>query len=461
MKAIILVIDDQDSVRLSASFLLQNQGYQVLEASSPEQALTILLKEPVDIVLLDMNFSSDTTSGVDGISFLKELTEKGMSASVIAMTAWSSVGLVVEAMRYGACDFIEKPWENQRLTQVIAQQLKVRKLEQQNQGLKQQNSENCREINVIYESPQMKAIIKQLERISNSDATIMLTGENGTGKSNLAKIAHNLSSRENQNFIAVNMGAIPESLFESEMFGHKKGAFTDAKTNRIGRFQLAENGTLFLDEISNIPLGLQGKLLRVLEEKEFEAVGSNETLVTNARIICASNANMHKLIEEGQFRSDLYYRLNTFEIYIPPLRDRKGDIIPLTKQFLNTHCERYSRPSLDLSDEAARKLIGYNWPGNIRELSHIVERAVLLAEGSSIRSNDIHIDLKSNSQTETQAPSSPKEILSLDESEMQLISLALNKTSGNVIEAAEKLGISKGSLYRRMEKYGFNKSKIR
>jgi len=312
MKATVLVIDDKADVRLSACFLLNNHHYQVIEAESPLQAREVITKQPVDLILLDMNYSNDTTSGKEGLDFISHLTRDNISIPVIAMTAWSSVELAVQAMKIGAGDFIAKPWDNQRLLQVIKQQLHLQSIEIENKGLRQLNNQIQGNDELLWSSPQMATLYKKICRIAQTDATILLTGENGTGKSCIAQLIHSLSGRAKQSFVTVNMGAIPETLFESEMFGHKKGAFTDAKDNRIGRFEMAQQGTLFLDEVGTIPFTQQAKMLRVLESGEYEILGSSRTQKTNVRLISASNANFEQMQTDGVFRSDLYFRLNTY-----------------------------------------------------------------------------------------------------------------------------------------------------
>jgi len=450
MSLTVLVIDDMADVRLSANFLLSNQGYNVLEADSVLRALDVIKQEKVDLILLDMNYSSDTTSGQEGLNFLIKLAKLDISIPVVAMTGWSSVDLAVKAMQQGATDFIEKPWDNQRLLQIIKQQIQVTDLKKQNRRLRQhqqsESSENS--ASLIWQSKAMSKLMVQIKRIAKTDATILLTGENGTGKSSVAAYIHQLSARSEQSLVTVNMGAIPESLFESELFGHKKGAFTDAKETRVGRFEMANEGTLFLDEIANIPLAQQAKLLRVLESNEYEMVGSSVTECANVRLISASNANFEDLIRDDKFRADLFYRLNTIEIHIPPLRDRTDDIFPLAKYFVEKHALRYGQVDLTLADDAAEKLRLYDWPGNIRELSHVIERAVLFADDKVISAQAITLKKQASQTSEETLP-----FMTLEQAEQQLLVQALQKTDGLTVEAADLLGISKSAIYRRMEKY--------
>jgi DNA-binding NtrC family response regulator len=449
MPATILVIDDMSDVRLSANFLLSNHNYHVLEASSPLEAIAVLRQQAIDLILLDMNYQTDTTSGKEGLDFLYKLKKEGFIIPVVAMTGWSSVDVAVKAMQQGANDFIEKPWNNQRLLQVINQQIQFSGLKKKNQRLQQHNQQNAthQAEELIWQSSAMKQLMTEIDRLAQTDATILLTGENGTGKSSIASLIHQKSSRQQSNLVTVNMGAIPEALFESEMFGHKKGAFTDAKETRMGRFEMANEGTLFLDEIANIPLAQQAKLLRVLETNEFEMVGSSITQHSDIRLISASNADFEHLISVEKFRPDLYYRLNTIELHVPALRERIEDIMPLARYFVNKHSIRYKQFNMSLADDVEDKLISYSWPGNIRELSHMMERAVLLSCNEEITANDILIK-SGNVNQGSEIP-----FMSLDQAEQQLLKQALNKAKGSAVDAAQLLGISKSAIYRRMEKY--------
>ncbi|NQZ28259.1 MAG: sigma-54-dependent Fis family transcriptional regulator [Colwellia sp.] len=441
----ILVVDDSPEIRLSAAFILEDQGFVVLEAENHHYAQTMLADNSVDLILLDMNFSLDTTSGEEGLRFLTWLSKSDFVIPVIAMTGWSNVDLAVNAMRLGACDFVEKPWNNQRLIQIIHQQLKLAGLQVQNQKLKQQ-LEPVAELDFTWRSAAMEKLLAQIDSVAATDASILLTGDNGTGKSHLAKRIHQQSDRASSTFISVNMGAISEALFESEMFGHKKGAFTDAKENRIGRFELAKDGTLFLDEIANIPQSQQAKLLRVLESGEYEVLGSSQTQHANSRIISATNGNIAQLIGDGAFREDLYFRLNTIELRVPSLKERLHDIVPLAKHFIALHGKKYKREELSLTPGAIQALETYHWPGNVREMSHLMERAVLLAQNSRLGQEDLHLsNLK---------PSNYLPMMTVDQAEHKLIEQALVLTNNNVPKAGIMLGLTKSSIYRRLEKYG-------
>jgi len=443
----LLFVDDNRELRLAARFILEDQGYRFSELENPVQAREWLAQQQPDLILLDMNFQLDTTSGEEGIRFLKFLQQQYPEIPVIAVTAWSNTQLVVQAMQAGAADFLEKPWQNQRLQQVLQQQLKLARLKQQNQALAQQLDPPAAELE--WRSPAMQLLMRQLDRVAMTDANILLTGENGTGKSQLAQWLHQHSNRRQGPLISVNMAAIPEALFESELFGHRKGAFTDAREHRLGRFSLARGGSLFLDEIACLPFSQQAKLLRVLESGEFEAVGSSQTEQTDIRLITATNANFSQLITQGLFRQDLYYRLNTLEFRIPSLRERPEDLPLLAEHFLYKHGHRYQKTGLRLDASAMQCLMHYSWPGNLRELSHLLERAVLLCQQSRITERDLGIIHPNTDRIS--AATLP--MMTLDQAELQLIRQALTITGGHKQKAAELLGITKSSLYRRLEKY--------
>lgn len=452
IKPLILLIEDNREVRLSARFILEDHGFSITELENPTQAIDYLQQQSADLILLDMNFALDTTSGEEGLRFLRWLQQQPHNIPVVAMTAWSNTQLVVQAMQLGAGDFIEKPWQNQRLVQVISQQLKLKDLQQKNQQLSSALHDS--EPELVWQSAQMQRLIQQLQAVAASDANILLTGENGTGKSQLAQFIHRHSGRKAAPLVSVNMGAIPETLFESEMFGHKKGAFTDAKEQRTGRFMLAKGGSLFLDEIANLPLPQQAKLLRVLESGHYEVLGSSVTEQSDVRLISASNGNFNQLIHDGLFRQDLYYRLNTLEFRVPALRERPEDILPLVRFFLQKHGLRYQKMALRLNNAAEKQLQIYGWPGNIRELSHLIERAVLLCLDSVITQADL--SLPNSLVQESAATTSLQQLpmITLEQAELQLIRQALEFCQGNKQKTADVLGITKSSLYRRLEKYG-------
>ena len=452
----VLIVDDRSDIRISARFVLEDNGYKILEADSPFQAKKLIKDHHINLVLLDMNYSLDTTSGDEGLAFLAWLQKQELNIAAVAMTAWSNVELAVKAMQLGAGDFIEKPWKNQRLAQVIAQQLTMRGLKHQNQKLTQR-LEVASNSSFEWKSPCMLELYQQIENIAPTNVAILLTGDNGTGKSELAKYIHTRSPIFNEAFIGVNMGAISESLFESEMFGHKKGAFTDAKSHRIGRFELAHKGTLFLDEIANIPLSQQAKLLRVLESGDYEVLGSSKTQCSKVRIISASNGNFEQLIKDSQFREDLFYRLNAIEINVPSLKDRTIDIVPLAEYFVIKYCKKYQRASISLSSCAKTLLTSYHWPGNIRELSHLMERAVLLNKKNTLLATDFPIANKQHGTNITTSKLTNDDnslpMMTLESAEKSLIKQALAIENNHVPKAATLLGLTKSSLYRRLEKY--------
>lgn len=453
-KPLILLIEDNREVRMSARFVLEDHGFAITELENPSQAMAYLQQQDAELILLDMNFALDTTSGEEGLRFLRWLQQQQLNIPVVAMTAWSNTALVVQAMQLGAGDFIEKPWQNQRLLQVLQQQLKLSALQQRNQQLTE--ALTTQQTELVWHSAQMQRLMQQLQAVAATEANILLTGENGTGKSQLAQFIHQHSGRAKAALVSVNMGAIAEALFESEMFGHKKGAFTDAKEHRSGRFSLASGGTLFLDEIANLPQPQQAKLLRVLESGEFEVLGSSVTEQSDVRLISASNGDFGQLIQQGLFRQDLYYRLNTLEFRVPALRERPEDILPLANYYLHKHGARYQKTALSLSPQAEKLLQSYAWPGNIRELSHLIERAVLLAQQSRIDA----VDLALPGQRQPDSPIGhadhvgPLPMMTLEQAELRLIQQALQQCQGHKQKTADVLGITKSSLYRRLEKHG-------
>lgn len=446
----ILVIDDQADVRMAAIVALNQLGLQCIEAQGPEQALEIINSNAISLILLDMNFKLDTTSGDEGLRFLKQLQSLSSTIPVIVMTAWASVDVAVKAMQLGAVDFVEKPWNNLRLTAVVQQQLALKKSNHDNACLKALNLP--KNTDYIANSAVMQQLLTRAKRAAKTDASILITGENGTGKSLLANYIHQHSNRCEQRYVSVNIGAIAPSLFESELFGHKKGAFTDAKEDRLGRFEIANGGTLFLDEIATLPLELQSKMLRVLESQEFEVLGSSQTQTADVRIIAATNAELAKAIEAGEFRRDLLFRLNTIELHIPPLRERPEDIIELAHHLLATHSKKYQREGMSLSATATKALTHYTWPGNVRELSHCIERAVIMSDNDNINASDLILEQPS-SDTSNTAKNESLPLLPLEELEKQMIQKALAQFNGNVVAAGEFLGLSKSAIYRRIDKH--------
>ena len=445
----ILIADDQADVREALRLLLKAEGFTTETASNPNATLQAVQGDDFDLVLMDLNYQRDTTSGQEGIDLISRMQSLDSRLPIVVMTAWGSVELAVEAMRRGARDFIQKPWDNARLLSIIRTQVDLyrtlrhaERLEAENSLLRAQNRPVF-----IAESKAMQPLLTLLSRIGPSDANVLITGEHGTGKEVVAQTLHAMSPRSNRPMITVNTGGLPEGTFESELFGHVKGAFTDARTDRVGRFELADHGTLFLDEIANVPMKQQAKLLRVLETGEMERVGSSKTHKVDVRVLSATNADLKTECAEGRFRSDLLFRLNTVELHIPPLRERKEDIPLLASHFLKIYSQRYRKPLKGFEPAAMHKMLEHPWPGNVRELDHALERAVLITTGEQIQSGDLGLE-------SDHAGPAKIEDMSLEEVESLLIKKALTRHSGNISHAAEALGLSRSALYRRMQKYG-------
>jgi len=448
----ILVADDQADVLEALRFLLKRDGHAVVTAQSPAGALATLDSEDVDLVLMDLNYARDTTSGREGMDLLGRIRAQDASLPVVVMTAWGSVEGAVEAMRAGARDYVQKPWDNTRLLATLRTQLELgralkrsRRLEEENQHLRRGQGGLP---SMVSESRAMQPIRRLIERVAPSGANVLVTGEHGTGKEVVARLLHASSSRADRPFVAVNSGGLSEGVFESELFGHVKGAFTDAKADRIGCFELADGGTLFLDEIGNMPLSQQAKLLRVLQTGELHPVGSSKVRRVDVRVVSATNVDLSKAVSEGRFREDLLYRLNTVELQLPPLRERREDIPLLAAHFLAEHGRRYGRPSPRLSPGALEALLAYAWPGNVRELEHAVERALLMAAGDEVTADDLLLKRANREGL------SRLEEMTLEEVERYLIERALARNEGNVSEAAKGLGLSRSALYRRLQHYG-------
>jgi DNA-binding NtrC family response regulator len=459
MTQTILVVDDDTDVLSALKMLLVSEDYSVILTQSPEAALAAIGRENIDLTLMDLNYSQDTTSGEEGLALIESIRKIDEDLPIVVMTGWATIEVAVNTMQNGANDFVEKPWDIERLIAIIKNQIKLaqsetnsRKLSQQNKLLQQQvDSELKGEIIAL--SPAMQQTMKIINQVAKSNASVLLTGENGTGKSMFARYIHEHSARKNANQISVNMGAVTEALFESEMFGHVKGAFTDAKSTRIGRFELADCGTLFLDEIANTPYSQQGKLLRVLEDNEFEKVGSNKTLSVDVRLISATNANLGEAVENSEFRKDLLYRINTIAIEIPALRDRQADIIPLAESFLAKNAEKqHLQQTLIMSANAKKALNAYDWPGNIRELSHVMERAQILCQNDIVSAEDLGLP---NQKEKTITEEVDNTVLaSLEDIELDVIDKRLTYFNGNALKAAKSLGLSRSAFYRRLEKIG-------
>jgi DNA-binding NtrC family response regulator len=445
----LLVADDQPHILEALRLLLKPEGYQLEMVRLPALVLEALAHDTFDGVLIDLNYTRDTTSGKEGMDLVTQIREIDAQLPIVVMTAWGNIDLAVEAMRRGAGDFIQKPWENARLLAVLRTQMELHRSQKRTQWLEAENRilRASGAPDFIATAPSMRAVLETMSRVGPSDANVLITGEHGTGKEVVAQTLHRLSSRASRTLVAVNTGALPEGTFESELFGHVKGAFTDAHTDRIGRFELASGGTLFLDEIANIPTRQQSKLLRVLETGELERVGSSKTQKVNVRMLSATNADLRAECAAGRFREDLLFRLNTVEVNLPPLRERREDIPALAAHFLARYAERYRRPIQGLEPTALQVLLQYGWPGNVRELDHTMERAVLMARGERIELANLGLNTQ-------RAVSQSMDDMSLEAVEAVLIRKALARANGNVSHAADALGLSRGALYRRIEKYG-------
>jgi DNA-binding NtrC family response regulator len=451
----LLVADDQPDVIEALRLLLKGEGYEIETASSPRAVVEAVQAREFDLVLMDLNYARDTTSGAEGLDLLSRLRDTDPTLPVVVMTAWASLDLAVEVMRRGARDFVAKPWDNARLLAIVKTQVELgsalrrgERLEEENRLLRGDGGTAvvARPL-LIAEAPAMRPVLEMIDRVGPSDAAVLITGDNGSGKGTVAQALHATSARAARPLVTVNAGGLSEGVFESELFGHVKGAFTDARADRVGRFELADGGTLFLDEIANVPPGLQSKLLRVVETGEFERVGSSRTRRVDVRILSATNADLHAEVAAGRFRQDLLFRLNTIEIRMPPLRDRRPDIPPLAHHFLRQHAQRYRKRVTGFEHAALEALLAHPWPGNVRELDHAVERAVLMTQGPQIRATDLGLRPAAEDSRRL-------DDMSLEEVESFLIKKALGRFDGNVSRAAEALGLSRSALYRRLQRYG-------
>lgn len=444
----ILIADDQPDVLEALRLLLKPEGFLTEQANSPSAALDLLESKDFDGAIIDLNYARDTTSGAEGLELLSAIQARDSLLPVIVMTAWGSVDIAVEAMRRGARDFIQKPWENARVLAIVRTQLELgaalrtaRKLEAEDRVLRTVDRPVF-----IAESPSMKQVLRIIGDVGPSDANILITGEPGTGKEVVAQTIHAVSQRSGRRLVTVNAGGLSEGVFESELFGHVRGAFTDAKADRIGRFELADGGTLFLDEIANISATQQARLLRVLQTGELERVGSSRTIKVDVRVLSATNAELPSEVAGGRFRADLLYRLNAIEIHLPPLRERREDIPPLAACFLANYAKKYRKQAREFDSAAMRAMLEHDWPGNVRELQHAIERAVLMAQNERIQAADFGLRGARTPQR--------LEELSLEQVEALLIRKAMTKYEGNVSKTANALGLSRSALYRRLDRYG-------
>ncbi|MGQ0384772.1 MAG: sigma-54-dependent transcriptional regulator [Gammaproteobacteria bacterium] len=445
----ILIADDQPDILSALKLLLKREGYEVASATSPAGVLDIVAREHVDVALVDLNYTRDTTSGEEGLALVELLHRQHPDLPIVVMTSWATVEVAVRAMRQGANDFLEKPWNNQRLLSLLANQVKLaearlrgRRLADENRILRASDGGE-----LIASSRAMQEVVRLARQVARSDASVLITGEPGTGKSLLAKLLHDWSERADRSFISVNAGGLPETIFESEMFGHVKGAFTDAKVDRAGRFELADGGTLFLDEIGNVPPAQQARLLRALETGEFERVGSSRTQSADVRVVSATNADLPAMIRDGRFREDLLFRINTVEIRLPPLSERREEVMELASAQLARKAAQYGRDVRGFDPAAISALQQYGWPGNVRELNSVVERSLLLTSGSEVGVADLRL---------AAAKTGPPllEDMSLEDAERALIRSAIKRNGGSVPAAAAALGLSRSAMYRRLEKLG-------
>ncbi len=451
----ILIIDDDPFILLSMKRLFEKEFKKVITSQNPNEIPQLLNQHTFQVALLDMNFTKGDTSGDEGIYWLKMIKSIDPHINIISITAYGEIEKAVRAVKAGALDFVVKPWQNEKLlpTVITAAELNFskRKIDQlRSQQLFINKNINKQFSDIVYASPIISQLIEQLKKIAPTDANVLITGENGTGKEIFARAIHNLSLRHKETFIEVDMGSITETLFESELFGHIKGAFTDARTDRIGRFEAASEGTLFLDEITNTPIAAQSKLLKALQERKINRVGSHQEISINIRLISASNSSIHELVHSGNFRQDLLYRINTVHIEIPPLRERPEDIPVLAEHFLNIYKKKYHKPGLQFPDYVVKKLLKFDWPGNVRELQHAIERAVIMSDGKSIKSGDFNFLL----QTNVEKNQTSSENFNLEFIEKKAIENCIRRHNGNLTKAAIELGLTRGSLYRRIEKHG-------
>jgi two-component system response regulator HydG len=453
--ATILIIDDEEDILLTLKMLLKQHVDQVFTESNPYHLPRLLREYQPDVVLLDMNFRKGDTSGEAGMEWLKKIKALRPSTQVVMITAYGETDKVVATLKAGATDFIEKPWRNEKLLATLHAALQLSRSEQEVMQLQTRQkllNEHIDQLSgeIIGASEAMRQVFQTIDKVAATDAGVLILGENGTGKELVAREIHRRSHRKDEVFIKVDVGAIPESLFESELFGHKKGAFTDAKEDRIGRFEAASGGTLFLDEIGNIPIPMQVKLLSVVQQGEIVPVGANKPVRIDVRLICATNMPLYDMVAEKAFRQDLLYRINTVEIHLPPLRERTGDIELLSRHFLQELAAKYKKPGLNIQSAAIDKLKTHNWPGNVRELQHAIERAIIMTDDATLTPEDFLLQR----ETPRKTASATEETLNLEAAEQEVIRKALRRHNGNVSKAAEELGLSRGALYRRMEKFG-------
>ena len=448
----ILIVDDNEDVLFALNLLLEPYTEKIKVATTPDRIEYFMTTFHPDLILLDMNFSRDAISGQEGFESLKQILQIDPQAIVIFMTAYADTDKAVRAIKAGATDFITEPWEKDKLLATLTSGMRLRQSQQEVSILKEQvevlSGQNTSENDIIGESSVMQEVFTTINKLSNTDANILILGENGTGKDVIARLIYRCSPRYGKPFVTIDLGSIPEQLFESELFGFEKGAFTDAKKSKAGRMEVATSGTLFLDEIGNLSLPMQSKLLTAIEKRQISRLGSTQTVPIDVRLICATNADIRQMVEDGNFRQDLLYRINTIEIHIPPLRERGNDIILLADHFLDRYTRKYKKKIHGLTREAKNKLLKYAWPGNVRELQHTIERAVILGDGSMLKPENFLFHTTSKQKKEEEV------ILNLEQLERQAIEKALRISNGNISRAAEYLGITRFALYRKLEKLG-------
>jgi len=450
----ILVVDDNEDILFALKLLLKPHIELIQTTSNPSDIPVLLAKESYDVILLDMNFTKDAISGQEGYSWLEKILSLDPGAVVIFITAYGDAEKAVKAIKAGATDFILKPWQNEKLIATVSAALKLKRSQQEVDSLKMKQQEISEVLDqpfheFIGNSEQMRSVFATIQKVAKTDANVLILGENGTGKELVARALHRNSPRSGEVFISIDLGSLAETLFESELFGHEKGAFTDAKKEKPGRFEIASGGTLFLDEIGNLTMPMQSKLLTAIERREVTRVGSNKPKNIDVRLICATNINIHQMISEGVFRQDLLYRVNTVEIHLPPLRERQGDIALLAKHFIHIYAKKYKKDINNLSSEALKKLNTYHWPGNVRELQHAIERAIIMCDSNLLQPDDFFL----SSSKQAKSNESEYDTNNLEEVEKAIINKVLKQYQGNITLAANELGITRTSLYRRMEKY--------
>ncbi|MFC2096438.1 sigma-54-dependent transcriptional regulator [Bacteroidota bacterium] len=449
----ILVIDDDKDILLSTKMVLKKEFTEIKTITNPEDIVPYIEKKIFDVILLDMNFTTGATSGKEGMKWLKRMLEIDQNAIIVMMTAYGDINLAIDSMKIGAVDFVVKPWDNKKLIATILSAYNLSKSKQEIIQLKNKQETLVKDIDqsyseIIGESEKMIELFNVIDKVAKTDANILILGENGTGKEVIARAIHRKSERAGNLFINVDLGAISQSLFESELFGHTKGSFTDAKEDRIGRFEVAQSGTLFLDEIGNLSLPLQSKLLTAIQNKEITRIGSNKSIPVDIRLVCATNMPLKVMVDKNEFRQDLFFRINTVEIHIPPLRDRLEDIPIISNHFLEIYRKKYNKAEMKISADAFKKLKKYTWPGNIRELQHIIERTVIMSNSNNLNASDFVLNI-------TESSTLNKNNLNLEEVERTTIEKALQKHNFNVSAAAKELGLGRTTMYRKMTKYGF------